>query len=218
MKLSSIPESEPLYKIIKSRVIRISSIKDKEEKKYWRDLRKANKIPDEYLPYEENDALIEKGLIKRIYRKENEVLDANSDFEAEEGEENTDVEVVLNETVVAEEPAEELVVEEPAKEPVEEVAPVEETVEETPVEETVEEAVEENNEEVTEETTEEPVEETAEEQEATEEVAEEPKDEVTGFKKYFTKEFLNQTVNPIIAWSCYFGALFIVFIICCIVF
>ena len=54
MKLSSIPENEPLYKIIKSRVIKISSIKDKEEKKYWRDLRKANRIPEEYLPYDEN--------------------------------------------------------------------------------------------------------------------------------------------------------------------
>lgn len=65
MKLSSIPESEPLYKIIKSRVIKISSIKDKEEKKYWRDLRKANKIPDEYLPYEENDENL-KDIISQI--------------------------------------------------------------------------------------------------------------------------------------------------------
>ena len=65
MKLSSIPESEPLYKIIKSRVIKLSSIKDKEEKKYWRDLRKANKIPDEYLPYEENDENL-KDIISQI--------------------------------------------------------------------------------------------------------------------------------------------------------
>lgn len=65
MKLSSIPESEPLYKIIKSRVISLSKIKDKEEKKYWRDLRKANKIPDEYLPYEENDENL-KDIISQI--------------------------------------------------------------------------------------------------------------------------------------------------------
>ena len=65
MKLSSIPETEPLYKIIKSRVIRLSSIKDKEEKKYWRDLRKANRIPDEYLPYEENDENL-KDIISQI--------------------------------------------------------------------------------------------------------------------------------------------------------
>lgn len=55
IKLGSIPESEPLYKIIKSRVINFSKIKDKEEKKYWREMRKANRIPEEYLPYEEND-------------------------------------------------------------------------------------------------------------------------------------------------------------------
>ena len=65
MKLSSIPENEPLYKIIKSRVIKISSIKDKEEKKYWRDLRKANRIPEEYLPYDENDENI-KEVISQI--------------------------------------------------------------------------------------------------------------------------------------------------------
>lgn len=65
IKLGSIPESEPLYKIIKSRVISLSRIKDKEEKKYWRDLRKANKIPEEYLPYDENDANI-KEVISQI--------------------------------------------------------------------------------------------------------------------------------------------------------
>lgn len=65
IKLGSIPENEPLYKIIKSRVIKISSIKDKEEKKYWRELRKANRIPEEYLPYEENDNDI-KDIISQI--------------------------------------------------------------------------------------------------------------------------------------------------------
>ena len=48
MKLSSIPESEPLYKIIQSRVINLSEIKDKEEKRYWRRLKRVNAIPDIY--------------------------------------------------------------------------------------------------------------------------------------------------------------------------
>ena len=47
-KLNSIPKNEPLYDIIKSRVIKLESIKDKEEKKYWQDLKNANKIPDIY--------------------------------------------------------------------------------------------------------------------------------------------------------------------------
>lgn len=47
-KLSSIPESEPIYKIFQSRVIDISKIKDKEERKYWVDMKKANNIPDIY--------------------------------------------------------------------------------------------------------------------------------------------------------------------------
>lgn len=50
MKLSSIPESEPLYKIIQSRTIKIEEIKDKGERKYWNDLKRANKIPTEYMP------------------------------------------------------------------------------------------------------------------------------------------------------------------------
>lgn len=48
MKLNSIPEDEPLFKIIKSRVIDINKIKDKEEKKYWRELKRINAIPDIY--------------------------------------------------------------------------------------------------------------------------------------------------------------------------
>ena len=47
-KLSSIPENEPIYKIFQSRVIDISKIKDKEERKYWVDMKKANNIPDIY--------------------------------------------------------------------------------------------------------------------------------------------------------------------------
>ena len=37
MKLNSIPKEEPLYDIIKSRAINLESIKDKEERKYWRE-------------------------------------------------------------------------------------------------------------------------------------------------------------------------------------
>lgn len=52
MKLNSIPKSEPLYDIIKARAINLESIKDKEERKYWRELKSANRIPDIYLPTE----------------------------------------------------------------------------------------------------------------------------------------------------------------------
>ena len=53
MKLNSIPETEPLFNIIKSRVINIGSIKDKEERKYWRELKRINAIPDIYKSNEE---------------------------------------------------------------------------------------------------------------------------------------------------------------------
>ena len=48
-KLSSIPKSEPLFEIIQSRVINTSKIKDKEERKRWKKLKKINKIPQKYL-------------------------------------------------------------------------------------------------------------------------------------------------------------------------
>lgn len=50
MKIASIPETEPLYKIMQSRIINIASIKDKEQKKYWSKMKQDNKIPDIYLP------------------------------------------------------------------------------------------------------------------------------------------------------------------------
>lgn len=53
MKLGSIPENEPLYTIFKSRSVNIGKIKDKEEKKYWRELKRINKIPDIYKTNEE---------------------------------------------------------------------------------------------------------------------------------------------------------------------
>ena len=58
MKLASLPETEPLFKIIKSRVIDIGKIKDKEERRYWSELKRVNKIPDIYLSdYEINETL-----------------------------------------------------------------------------------------------------------------------------------------------------------------
>lgn len=62
MKLSSIPESEPLYKIIKSRTININSIKDKDERKYWRELKRINAIPDIYLSNEELDEQLKQSI------------------------------------------------------------------------------------------------------------------------------------------------------------
>lgn len=55
MKLDSIPESEPIFNIIKSRVIKLSTVKDKEERKYWRKQKQINKIPDIYLSNDELD-------------------------------------------------------------------------------------------------------------------------------------------------------------------
>lgn len=55
MKLNSIPETEPLYNLIKSRIINPATIKDKEERKYWRKQKQINKIPDIYLSNEELD-------------------------------------------------------------------------------------------------------------------------------------------------------------------
>ena len=52
-KISSVPESEPLYTIMKSRAINTNTIKDKGEKKYWEALKRENKIP--YAYYNNND-------------------------------------------------------------------------------------------------------------------------------------------------------------------
>lgn len=51
--LGSIPESEPLFNIIKSRTINTAQIKDKEERKYWNKLKQINRIPDLYLSNQE---------------------------------------------------------------------------------------------------------------------------------------------------------------------
>ena len=65
-KLSSIPESEPLFKIIKSRTIKVSCIKNKEERKYWQRLKRANKIPQLYLSIEEIDQLLKEEISNGI--------------------------------------------------------------------------------------------------------------------------------------------------------
>ena len=54
-KMCSIPESEPLYKVIKSRTINLSKIKNKDERDYWRELKSINEIPQIYLPIKEID-------------------------------------------------------------------------------------------------------------------------------------------------------------------
>ena len=61
-KLKSIPESEPLHKIIKSRTINIGKIKDKDERKYWRELKRINAIPDIYKSNEELDEQLKQNL------------------------------------------------------------------------------------------------------------------------------------------------------------
>ena len=52
-KMASIPESEPLYTIIKSRTINTAKIKDKNERKYWEELKRINRIPDIYISNQE---------------------------------------------------------------------------------------------------------------------------------------------------------------------
>lgn len=64
-KMGSIPEDEPLFKIIKSRTINISKIKDKEEKKYWQELKRINEIPQIYLPISEIDQRLNEFIKKK---------------------------------------------------------------------------------------------------------------------------------------------------------
>jgi predicted transport protein len=55
MKIASVPENEPLFNILKSRVINTAKIKNKEERHHWIKLKEENKIPDIYIPNEELD-------------------------------------------------------------------------------------------------------------------------------------------------------------------
>lgn len=57
-KLSSIPKDEPLYEIIKSRTINIGKIKNKDEKDYWKELKRVNEIPQIYLTTKEIDSML----------------------------------------------------------------------------------------------------------------------------------------------------------------
>ena len=66
MKFNSIPESEPLYKIIQSRTIDLNKIKDKEVRKYWREQKRINKIPDIYLSNRELDQDLKESMIRNV--------------------------------------------------------------------------------------------------------------------------------------------------------
>lgn len=57
-KISSIPETEPLYRIVKSRTVSLPKIKNKDERKYWAELKKINQIPQLYLSNEELDGIL----------------------------------------------------------------------------------------------------------------------------------------------------------------
>lgn len=60
--MQSIPENEPLFTIIKSRVVNTAKIKNKEERHYWEKLKHDNKIPDIYKPNQELDNNLNKKL------------------------------------------------------------------------------------------------------------------------------------------------------------
>lgn len=66
MKLNSIPESEPLYKIIQSRTIDIAKLKDKEERRYWREQKRINKIPEIYLSNREIEQELKESMIRNV--------------------------------------------------------------------------------------------------------------------------------------------------------
>lgn len=61
-KISNIPENEPLYNRIKSRVMRINEIKDKDMRKFWQEQRQTYKIPQIYLSSEELDQKLKEEL------------------------------------------------------------------------------------------------------------------------------------------------------------
>lgn len=68
-KISNIPEKEPLYNRIKSRVIRVNEIKDKELRNFWQEQREAYKIPQIYLSTQELDLKLKEELkngIKKV--------------------------------------------------------------------------------------------------------------------------------------------------------
>lgn len=62
MKLNSIPETEPFYKVIKSRTINLSKIKNKEERAYWRELSQINAIPSIFKSNNELDVELKQNI------------------------------------------------------------------------------------------------------------------------------------------------------------
>ena len=52
---------------LKSRVINIGKIKDKDEKKYWREQKRINKIPDIYLSSKELDEQLKEAMKNSSY-------------------------------------------------------------------------------------------------------------------------------------------------------
>ena len=74
-KLKSIPETEPLYKAMKSRVINIGAIKDKEERKYWQKMKMENKIPEIYLPREYTKKILKKEIESNSGKRFNQVYE-----------------------------------------------------------------------------------------------------------------------------------------------
>lgn len=64
-KIGSIPDDEPLAHRIKSRVISLGKIKNKEERDYWREQRRMYEIPQVYLPIEDIDARLENYIKER---------------------------------------------------------------------------------------------------------------------------------------------------------
>lgn len=68
-KISNIPENEPLYNRIKSRVIKINQIKDKDMQNFWQEQKATYKIPQIYLSSEELDQRLKEELkngIKKV--------------------------------------------------------------------------------------------------------------------------------------------------------
>lgn len=61
-KMKSIPESEPLFTIIKSRTINTAKIKDKNERRYWEEMKRINRIPDIYISNQELEIDLKKKL------------------------------------------------------------------------------------------------------------------------------------------------------------
>ena len=78
-KIKFYTKDEPLYEIIKARTINIGKIKDKEERKYWRELKRINEIPQIYLSNNEIDSRLKEryAKIKGEFKMEKDLLKFN---------------------------------------------------------------------------------------------------------------------------------------------